>query len=104
MGSELLTEVHAETLKSLFLVWRRNGIVSHAKSETRRFNQDAEKTLGSVMVFCSVPDFYHHLFPGDTMKLWEVSDMGNNMLKMEPEANNAFIHLNSLARQCTQSS
>lgn len=104
MGSELLTEVHAETLKSLFLVWRRNGIVSHAKSETRRFNQDAEKTLGSGMVFCSVPDFYHHLFPGDTMKLWEVSDMGNNMLKMEPEANNAFIHLNSLARQCTQSS
>ena len=55
------------------------------------------------MVSSSVPDFYHHLFPGDTVKLWEVSDTGNDMLKMEPEANNAFIHLNSLMRQCTQS-
>lgn len=47
LGSELLTEVHAETLKSLFLIWRRSGIVSHAKSETRRFNQDGRQNSGT---------------------------------------------------------
>lgn len=47
LGSELLTEVHAETLQSLFLIWRRSGIVSHAKSETRRFNQDGRQNSGT---------------------------------------------------------